>query len=67
MIRFCQKTAAGPGRAVEVEQQTGKNLATVWIMDETRTMQVRMDADALESAAQGFLIAARRIREAADA
>ena len=65
MCRFHQRNAAGTGRAVEVEQQTGKEFATVSLMDETRTMQVRMEADALEASAQAMMIAARRIREAA--
>lgn len=63
MSRFHQKTAAGIGRAVEVEQPTGKRFAYVSLINEKQMIEVRMEADALESVAQGLLIAARRIRE----
>lgn len=64
MTRFYQRTATGIGRAVEIEHIEGGVVASVAMMDETRTIQCRLDADALESVANGLQIAARRLREA---
>ena len=66
MCRFHQRNAAGTGRHIEVEHLTGDGFASVALMAPDRqTTQVRMEADALEASAQAMLIAARRIREAA--
>ena len=65
MCRFHQRNAAGTGRHIDVEHLTDNGFAYVTLTDGQRTIKLPAEPDALEASAQAMLIAARRIREAA--